>query len=65
MFTCQAITAGWSATWSQTGRDVTAASMPWNGQVEPGKSVHIGFNGSGTGTDPTAFTINGKACKIA
>lgn len=61
----QKVTAGWSATWSQTGRDVTAASMPWNGQVGPGQAVHIGFNGSGTGTDPTAFTINGKACKIA
>lgn len=59
----QRVTGGWSATWSQTGQDVTAASMSWNGQVGPGKSVYIGFNGAGTGTDPTAFTVNGKTCK--
>ena len=41
----QRVTAGWSATWSQTGRDVTATNMAWNGRVEPGKSVYIGFNG--------------------
>jgi endoglucanase len=42
---------------------VTATNMSWNGRVEPGKSVYIGFNASGTGSDPTAFTVNGKACK--
>jgi endoglucanase len=58
----QRITQGWSANWNQTGRDVTAANMPWNAKVDPGKSVYIGFNGSGTGADPAAFTINGKKC---
>ncbi|KOV83178.1 glycoside hydrolase family 9 protein [Nocardia sp. NRRL S-836] len=59
----QQVTAGWSANWSQTGRDVTATNMSWNGKVEAGKSVYIGFNASGAGGDPTAFTINGKSCK--
>ncbi|MFD9700282.1 glycoside hydrolase family 9 protein [Lentzea sp. NPDC059081] len=59
----QRVTAGWSATWTQTGRDVSAASMSWNGKVDPGKSVSIGFNGSGSGADPAAFSVNGKACK--
>lgn len=59
----QKVTAGWSANWSQTGRDVTATNMSWNGQVDPGKSVYIGFNASGGGDDPKVFTINGKACK--
>jgi endoglucanase len=59
----QHITTGWSANWSQNGKDVTATNMPWNGTVEPGKSVYIGFNASGGGADPNAFTINGKACK--
>ncbi|MEV6237659.1 glycoside hydrolase family 9 protein [Lentzea sp. NPDC051838] len=61
----QKVTAGWSANWSQAGRDVTATNMSWNGQVDPGKSVHIGFNASGGGADPNAFTVNGKACKLA
>jgi endoglucanase len=59
----QQVTSGWSATWSQTGRDVTATSMSWNGKVEPGKSVYVGFNASGSGADPAAFMINGKSCK--
>ncbi|RSM44574.1 endoglucanase [Amycolatopsis balhimycina DSM 5908] len=60
----QKVTQGWSATWSQSGPDVTATAMPWNGSVAPGKSVPIGFNGSYTGTNsnPAAFTVNGKAC---
>ncbi|WP_318307107.1 glycoside hydrolase family 9 protein [Amycolatopsis solani] len=60
----QKVTQGWSATWSQSGADVTAAAMPWNASVAPGRSVAIGFNGSYTGTNanPAAFTVNGKAC---
>jgi endoglucanase len=60
----QKVTQGWSATWSQSGRNVTATAMPWNGSVAPGKSVWIGFNGSytGTNTNPSAFTVNGRVC---
>ena len=60
----QKVTQGWSATWSQSGTGVTAASMPWNGSVAPGQAVSIGFNGSYTGNNanPTAFTVNGKPC---
>ncbi len=61
----QRVTSGWSATWKQVGQDVTAASAQWNGKVEPGKSIYIGFNGAGSGTDPTAFAVNGGACKTA
>lgn len=59
----QKITSGWAANWTQTGKDVTATSMTWNGQVDPGKAVYIGFNASGGGADPTSFKVNGKACK--
>lgn len=59
----QRVTSGWSANWSQTGRDVTATNMAWNGRAEPGRTVYIGFNGSGSGADPAAFTINGQSCK--
>jgi endoglucanase len=60
----QKVTQGWSATWSQTGTDVTAKAMSWNGSVAPGQSVSIGFNGSYTGSNanPAAFTVNGRTC---
>jgi endoglucanase len=60
----QKVTQGWSATWAQSGANVTATAMSWNGSVAPGKSVSIGFNGSYTGTNanPAAFSVNGKAC---
>ncbi|NUT20932.1 MAG: beta-glucosidase [Hamadaea sp.] len=60
----QRVTNGWSATWTQSGAEVTAASMSWNGTLAPGASTSIGFNGSYTGSNPapTAFTLNGTAC---
>ncbi|MCG5216973.1 glycoside hydrolase family 48 protein [Streptosporangium soli] len=60
----QKVTQGWSATWSQSGANVTAASLAWNGNLPTGQSTSIGFNGTYTGTNakPTAFTINGTAC---
>jgi cellulose 1,4-beta-cellobiosidase len=60
----QRVTNGWSATWSQTGRDVTATNASWNGNLATGASVGIGFNGSYTGvnTDPTVFAVNGVPC---
>lgn len=60
----QKVTQGWSATWSQSGANVTAKAMSWNGSVAPGQTIAIGFNGSYSGSNgnPTAFTVNGKAC---
>ena len=59
----QRITGGWSAHWRQTGHDVTATNLSWNHTVKPGGTVHIGFTASGSGPDPTAFTVDGKACR--
>jgi len=63
----QRVTQGWSANWTQSGANVTATNMPWNGNLATGASVSIGFNGSYSGTNgkPTAFTINGTACNGA
>jgi hypothetical protein len=63
----QRITQGWSATWTQSGSNVTATNMPWNGNVATGGQLTIGFNASYSGTNgkPTAFTINGVACNGA
>jgi endoglucanase len=60
----QAITQGWSATWAQTGKNVTAASYSWNGTLAPGTSTQIGFQASYSGSNapPTGFTVNGVAC---
>ncbi|WP_066584134.1 glycoside hydrolase family 48 protein [Cellulomonas timonensis] len=60
----QKVTQGWSANWSQSGTQVTAANAAWNGSLAAGASVDIGFNGSHTGvnTAPSAFTVNGATC---
>ncbi|MBP2337945.1 glycoside hydrolase family 9 protein [Saccharothrix coeruleofusca] len=60
----QKITQGWSATWAQSGAEVTGTSLPWNGKVAPGASVSAGFNtsSSGTQTDPSSFSVNGSTC---
>ncbi|MFG2039515.1 cellulose binding domain-containing protein [Dactylosporangium sp. NPDC048998] len=60
----QQVTQGWSATWSQSGANVTAASMSYNGSLGTGASTDIGFNGNWTGSNPkpTTFTLNGVTC---
>ncbi|PZG07302.1 endoglucanase, partial [Micromonospora craterilacus] len=60
----QRLTQGWSATWSQSSRTVTAQSMSWNGALSTGASTNIGFNGSFTGSNPApaSFTLNGTVC---
>jgi endoglucanase len=60
----QTVTQGWSATWSQSGKNVTATALSWNASLAPGGSTNIGFNGSYSGPNlaPTAFTLNGVAC---
>ncbi|MFG1879731.1 glycoside hydrolase family 9 protein [Sphaerisporangium sp. NPDC049003] len=62
----QKITQGWSANWTQSGADVTATNLSWNGSLAPGQSTSAGFNGSysGTNTPPAAFTVNGSTCAI-
>jgi hypothetical protein len=60
----QKITNGWSATWTQTGAQVTAANLSWNRVLAPGATTTIGFNAaySGANPPPTAFTLSGKPC---
>ncbi len=60
----QTLSGGWSATWSQSGKNVTAASLSWNSSVPTNGTVTIGanFNYSGTNTNPTVFSINGTTC---
>ncbi|MEU8197824.1 cellulose binding domain-containing protein [Microbispora amethystogenes] len=60
----QKVAQGYSATWSQSGKDVTAVNLSWNKMIDPGKSVLIGFTGRQTGAnpDPAAFTLNNRTC---
>ncbi|HEX6469909.1 MAG TPA: glycoside hydrolase family 9 protein [Streptosporangiaceae bacterium] len=60
----QQVTNGWDATWTQSGKNVTAQNLDYNRTLGGGASVSIGFNASYTGANavPTAFTLNGTAC---
>ncbi|MBP2703081.1 glycoside hydrolase family 6 protein [Microbispora sp. RL4-1S] len=60
----QRVSQGWSATWSQSGSNVSAAALDWNKSLSGGASASIGFNGSWSGSNPapTDFKINGVAC---
>ncbi|MGI5202020.1 glycoside hydrolase family 48 protein [Spirillospora sp. CA-108201] len=60
----QKLASGWSAKWSQSGRQVTVENETWNRTLASGASVNVGaqFTYSGTNTDPTAFSLNGTPC---
>jgi cellulose 1,4-beta-cellobiosidase len=60
----QQVSHGWNAEWSQSGANVTARNMSYNGTQGTGASWSIGFNGtfSGTSANPTSFAINGTQC---
>ncbi|RIV36579.1 glycoside hydrolase family 6 protein [Micromonospora radicis] len=60
----QRVQQGWSARWSQSGRNVTAQNEAYNGNLATGGTASIGFNGSWSGSNPrpTSFTVNGVAC---
>ncbi|BCJ64031.1 glycoside hydrolase family 6 protein [Polymorphospora rubra] len=60
----QQVQQGWSANWSQSGSQVTATNLSWNGSLGTGASTSIGFNGawSGSNPKPTSFTLNGVVC---
>src|ERR1700730_1436386 len=52
----QKLQQGWSATWSQTGAQVTATNLSWNGNLATGASTQIGGNFSNSGGTNTAPT---------
>lgn len=61
----QRVAQGWSANWTQSGQNVTATSMSWNGSLGTGASTDLGFNGSGAASgdaNPASFTLNGTVC---
>ncbi|KRE30398.1 hypothetical protein ASG80_16700 [Agromyces sp. Soil535] len=63
----QTLRAGHDAWWHQDGAAVTAGNLPWNGTIEPGQTVELGFNGrvnGGGNLEPGSFSVNGDACTV-
>ncbi len=61
----QQISQMWSATYTQSGQNVSASNLSWNAVIPAnGGTVVFGFNltYSGTNAAPTAFTLNGVVC---
>jgi len=60
----QQVTQAWNATVTQSGSQVSAADVGWNGSLATNASASFGFNGSWTSTNPvpTTFTLNGVTC---
>ncbi|MGQ5262792.1 glycoside hydrolase family 6 protein [Micromonospora sp. ZYX-F-536] len=60
----QRVQQGWSAEFTQSGSQVTARNLPYNGSLATGASISLGFNGawSGSNPKPTSFTLNGVTC---
>lgn len=60
----QKIGSMWTATYTQSGEQITATNEPYNATIAAGGSVTIGFTGTFTSSDasPTAFSVNGTAC---
>jgi lysophospholipase L1-like esterase len=54
----QLVQQHWSGVLTQSGATVTVWNMPWNGRLEPGQSVSVGFIASwnGTNVSPAALT---------
>ncbi|WUV78030.1 glycoside hydrolase family 9 protein [Streptomyces sp. NBC_01477] len=60
----QQITDRWQAEITQSGHQVSAKPVSWNGSLAPGASVYFGFNGTSSGqvADPVALSMNGGRC---
>ncbi len=58
--------SNWNANWSETGPNVVATNVSWDGYLAPdsGNSVSIGFvaNQDGAYPSPASFTLNGTVC---
>lgn len=60
----QQVAQSWNARWTQSGQQVSAASLDWNAALGTDRSVSVGFIGrwSGSNPAPTSFTLNGVPC---
>jgi hypothetical protein len=58
--------SNWNANWNESGQNVTATNVSWDGYLAPnsGNTVFIGFvaNQNGAYPSPASFTLNGTVC---
>jgi hypothetical protein len=62
----QNIVYGWNAAYSPVAGKVTAANLAYDGIIDPGTAVRIGFVTYRTGAagTPASFTLNGARCTV-
>jgi hypothetical protein len=60
----QQVTQAWNTALTQSGSQVSARNVSYNGSLATNASTAFGFNGSWTGTNPvpTTFSLNGVTC---
>lgn len=59
----QGVSQAWNAEVTQSGSQVTAGNVSWNGGLGTGQSVGFGFVGEGSSSpSPSVFTLNGTTC---
>ena len=60
----QRVVQAWNADVTQSGAQVTAKNVSYNGSIPTGGKVEFGFNGSWTGGNPApeSFSLNGTPC---
>ncbi len=60
----QQVTQVWNAALTQSGSQVSAANVSYNGALGTNASTSFGFNGSWTGSNPVpaSFALNGTTC---
>jgi cellulase/cellobiase CelA1 len=60
----EAISSAWNASFTQTGAEVSASNLNFDGTIAPGASQSLGFLGAWTSnaTAPADFRVNHAAC---
>ncbi|GLI00495.1 pectate lyase family protein [Phytohabitans aurantiacus] len=61
----QTVTQAWNATVTQSGSQVTATNVSYNGSLATNASTSFGFNGSWNNSSnpvPASFAVNGTTC---
>ncbi|GAB4085133.1 hypothetical protein GCM10028784_17630 [Myceligenerans cantabricum] len=56
------IAQAWNAEVTQSGSQVTASNVSWNGSLGTGGSASFGLVGAGPASAPGTFAVNGVAC---
>ncbi|THV43214.1 cellulose binding domain-containing protein [Glycomyces buryatensis] len=61
----ETVTADWGAVITPDGGSVSVDPEVWNEKIKPGKTVQVGFNGTGDPDNAGMFVLNGEVCAKA